>query len=68
MDIDALYRKSRQRGQMRHARSGDAPAFVAHHCFGAFSSEVGTGSREKNAPEQEGRASLLILSEAKRFW
>jgi hypothetical protein len=29
----------------------------------AFSSEVGTGSREENAPKQGSRASVLIQSE-----
>ncbi|ABA05628.1 hypothetical protein Nwi_2374 [Nitrobacter winogradskyi Nb-255] len=33
----------------------------------AFSSEVETGSREENASKQDHRASLLILSEAKRL-
>jgi hypothetical protein len=32
----------------------------------AFSSEVGTGSREENAPKQKIRASVLIRSEPVR--
>ena len=34
----------------------------------AFSSEVGTGSREENASEQEARASVPIQSEWKGLW
>ncbi|TAI62953.1 hypothetical protein CWO89_26940 [Bradyrhizobium sp. Leo170] len=33
--------------------------------FRAFSSEVGTGSREENGSKQESRASVLIQSEPK---
>jgi hypothetical protein len=33
----------------------------------AFSSEVGTGSREENASKQEARASVPIQSERKRL-
>jgi hypothetical protein len=33
----------------------------------AFSSEVGTGSREENASEQEARASVPIQSERKKL-
>jgi hypothetical protein len=34
----------------------------------AFSSEVGTGSREENASRQEAKASVPIQSERKRLW
>jgi hypothetical protein len=40
----------------------DAGVFV-----GAFSSEVGTGSRKENASKQEARASVPIQSERKRL-
>jgi hypothetical protein len=34
---------------------------------GAFSSEVGTGSREENATKQKARAPPLIPSKAEKF-
>ncbi len=42
-------------------------AFFVQERSIAFSSEVETGSREENASKQDHRASLLILSEAKRL-
>ena len=42
--------------------AGDAPGSAR-----AFSSEVGTGSREENASKQETRASVPIQSERKRL-
>ncbi len=40
---------------------------IAQVRFRAFSSEVGTGSREENASEQEARAAVPIQSERKRL-
>jgi hypothetical protein len=39
--------------------------YFSGSCFGAFSSEVDTGSREENALKQKSRALVLIQSEPK---
>jgi hypothetical protein len=44
---------------------GRAGLHFSGSCPGAFSSEVGTGSREEHAPKQESGASVLIQSEPK---
>jgi hypothetical protein len=57
LDPDAPSYQPRQTGEADAAQAGPSEA------AGAFSSEVGTGSREQNASKQKARASVPIQSE-----